>query len=199
MSSAVAIANIALGQLGEPPIISFSDDRKAARVMSLLFDPCRDALLRMHPWNFATRRAVLAQKSEAPAFGFTKVFALPSDYLRLWRFNDGRTEYRIEADGLLTDADRAELIYTGLVADPARFDPMFVLALAAFLAAEAALNITNSQALEDRARAAFREKLQEARSVDGMENYADVLLGEAFLEAFLGDDEPFRPIAPLSS
>lgn len=197
MVSAVTICNLALNHLGQPPVISLSDDNKGARVMSLLFDPSRDAVLRLHPWNFATRRATLAQLVAAPAFGFTKAYALPADYLRLLRLNDGRDTYQLEADGLLTDAGTAELRYIARITDTAKFEPLFVQALAAFLAAEAALPITNSQNLEQGAQARFREKLQEARSVDGMESWQEVLMGHDFTDAFLGEGEEFRAIAPL--
>lgn len=198
MSSAVEIANLALvGVLGHAPIVSFADDNKAGRTMDLLFEPCRDAVLRLHPWNFATSRAVLAQLGTSPPFGFTAQFALPSDFLRVLRLNEGRTEYRIEAGNLLTDADRAELLYTARITDTGRFDPLFVQVLAAYLAVEAAIPITNSLNLKEQARSEFREKLQEARSVDGMDNYQDVLIGGDFIDAFLGDDEPFRSIADL--
>lgn len=198
MTSAVEIANLALNDLGQPPIISFSDDTKSARVLSLLFDPIRDVALRLHPWNFATRRAVLALKAEVPAFGFSKIYALPSDYLRFLRLNSGDEHYQLEADGLLTEANPAELRYIARITDTTRFDPLFVFALAALLAAEAALPITNSQSLRENAVARFREKLQEARSVDAMENPQETLLADDFIAAFFGDDEEFRPISPVT-
>lgn len=195
MASKTQIANLALNVLGEPPILDLSEDNKAGRVMNLLFDDARDAVLRLHPWNFATKRAVLAKSTAAPTFGFTSLFILPADYLRLMRLNDGKDQYQIEADGLLTSVSEANLRYIARIEDTAKFDPLFVQCLAAFLASEAAMTITNSQTMEDRATEKFREKLQEARSVDGMENYQEVLVGDAFIEVFLGGEEDFRPIA----
>jgi hypothetical protein len=198
MASKTQIANLALNLLGEAPIISLTEDVKGARVMNLLFDISRDAVLRLHPWNFAIRRVVLAQKVQAPAFGFSKCFALPSDYLRLVRLNDGKEPYQIEADGLVSNVDQARLRYVARITDTARFDALFVMALAAFLAVEGAIPITNSQSLKEQAAAEFQLKLQEARSVDGMENFPEVFTADAFLEAFVGGEETFRPIEQLN-
>ena len=198
MASQVDIANLALSILGEAPIISLTDDVPRARVINLLFATSRDAVLRLHPWNFAVFRKVLVQKTETPAFGFSKVFALPSDFLRLLALNDGRDEYQIEADGLLSNVDTAQLRYVGRVTDTARYDPLFVQTLAAYIAAEAAMPITNSQSIEKRAADKFHEKLAEARSVDGMENYPDTFVADAFIEAFLGGEQTFRAISPFN-
>lgn len=200
MTSKVQIINLALNILGENPVISEGDDVKGARVTALLFNDCRDTVLRIHPWNFATKRVRLVAKATAPAFGYSKCFALPADFLRLVRLNDGKDQYAIEADGLLSSVDVANLRYIARIEDTGRYDPLFVQTLAAYIAAEAALPITNSQSLENMARERFFTKLQEARSVDGMENYPDVFLTDVFLEAFFGDDgEVFRPIAPFQS
>lgn len=197
MASKVDIANLALNILSEAPITSFTDDIKGARVINLLFDSSRDAVLRLHPWNFAVGRQVLAQKVETPPFGYARIFALPSDYLRLLRLNDGKDDYRIEADGLLSDVSTAQLRYVKRVTDTARFDPLFVQALAAHLAAEGAMAITNSQSIKAQAQQEFREKLQEARSVDGIENFPEVMFATTFLEVFVGGEEPFRGISPF--
>jgi hypothetical protein len=195
MASKVQIANLALAILGEPPIIALTDEVKGARVMNLLFDTCRDAVLRMHPWNFATRRTLLAERVEKPPFGFAKIFALPSDFLRLIRLNDGRDPYRIEADGLLSDTDLAQLRYIARIEDTARYDPMFVQTLAAYLAAHGAMPITSSQSIRDGAREQFFAELTEARSVDGMENFPEVFITDYLLEAWFAGGEQFRPIA----
>lgn len=197
MASKTHIANLALDIIGEAPITSLTDDAKGARVMNLLFDTCRDAVLRMHPWNFASKRAVLAEKAQTPAFGFSRVFALPSDFLRLRRLNDGREPYELEADGLLTNASPAHLKYTAQIADTARYDPLFVQVLAAYLASKGALSITNSQSIEARATERFYTELAEARGVDGMENFPEVFIADALLEAWFTGNEPFRRIADL--
>lgn len=165
--------------------------------MSLLFDPCRDALLRLHPWNFAVERAALPQLATAPAFGFDKAYALPDDHLRPVLLNDDRDRYRIEAGGLLTDASKAELIYIARITDTTRFDPLFVQCLASYLAAKGAIRITNSQTMEDRMKQRFFEDLQQARSTDAMDDYQDTLFGREFIDAFVGEDQEFRPIASL--
>lgn len=65
--SAVSICNMALSRVGHHTEItaSLSENTEAARQCNLHYEPARDALLRSHPWNFATRRTKLITQAEA--------------------------------------------------------------------------------------------------------------------------------------
>jgi hypothetical protein len=55
-TSAEAICNEALQELGEQPITSLSDTTKRAEACNLIYASERDRLLKSHPWKFALRR-----------------------------------------------------------------------------------------------------------------------------------------------
>jgi hypothetical protein len=151
MASTVHVCNLALAKLGAKAIESLTENSKEARLCALFFESVRDDLLRAHPWNFAASRAALARLAEAPAFGFAAAFQLPADCLKVVGLNgDPRAVFRIEGRRLLTDLDQARIVYTARVEDPTLFDPHFVQALAARLAAELCVPIAKSAALAER-------------------------------------------------
>ncbi len=55
----VDIANRALQHIGQPRIVAFTDDSKAASECGFAYDKVRKAELRRNVWRFATRRTVL--------------------------------------------------------------------------------------------------------------------------------------------
>ena len=82
MATETTIINAALRRLGDKPITSRLDGSPAANAVNDLFDDARDALLRAHPWNFATTRVALMPSSTTPVYGFDYQYALPADWLR---------------------------------------------------------------------------------------------------------------------
>lgn len=198
MAAKIEIINFALAYLGEPPINAISDDNAAARAVVTIYDLTRDQVLRDHFWNFAIRRATLAQSANVPAFGFTRFFDLPADFLRLRSFNPSfHPPYRLEGRMIATDEDSAEIVYVSRDAPEADFDPTFVDALATRLAANLAMAITNSQDLEASLWKHYVFRVAEARSIDAQENPPTQLLAEEFIEARLGAAAAFRPFGDI--
>lgn len=62
----VSIANRALSRVGTNNVLTALDGtgNEANRQCYLHYEPCRDALLRAHPWNFAIKRTVLISQAE---------------------------------------------------------------------------------------------------------------------------------------
>ena len=179
----VTICNTALLKLGDQPITALDATSVRSRACTLLYPIARRAVLRDHPWNFSMVRADLALFAEVPAWGFTKYFQLPTDFLRLVDTDLRRSgiEWSIErAPGeattvLATDAATVSILYVADITDTARMDSQFVDALASKLAYELALHITS---LSERAGAMAQDygaKLKMAKSSDGMENFPSVL------------------------
>lgn len=192
-TSEVQIVNVALTILGEDPIASLTDATTAARVANRIFAPQRDALLRSHPWNFATKRATLAQLAEAPAFGFAYQYALPNDYIFVQSLNDNDQSedvgdrYKVEMSAagqrvLVTDEGTAQIRYTARVTDPTQFDALFDVALAQKLAAELADTLTNSTTKADFHEKKFSNRLGEARVMDGQEGSSDVSADNSLID-----------------
>lgn len=61
----VDICNLALGRIAQPAIVALTDADDEGVQCNLHFDPTRDALLRAHPWRFASKWADLVQDEEA--------------------------------------------------------------------------------------------------------------------------------------
>lgn len=157
LASETRIANIALSLLGQAPIGDFQENSPAARTIRLHYETTRDALLRAHRWNFARSRAELSRLASAPAFGWSYAFQLPSDNLRILELNGNEAaladaDYEIEGDQLLTNAEKAKIVYIKRVTDASKFDALFTEALAVKLGIAICLDITQSltkrQALE---------------------------------------------------
>jgi len=62
-TNAVELCNNALSNIGTRRITSLSDTSKEGRACNDNYDICRKAVLRMHPWNFATVRVRITGKS----------------------------------------------------------------------------------------------------------------------------------------
>lgn len=178
--SVVSICNRALDLLGADPITSLEDGSKSANLCLRNFDSIRDAVLRSYPWNSAMRRAQLPALAEAPAWGFSYQYLLPTGpeparCLRVCRV-DGCDEYRVEGRRLLTDtAPPLAILYIGEITDPADFDPLLSDAIAARLAVYLAANITESASRVEAMRAHYRDTLALARTADAQEGTPELL------------------------
>ena len=175
------IVNQALGLLGESAISGYDENLPVARAARAHYETTRDSLLRRHRWNFARKRAELSQLSEAPAFGFAHKYALPADCLRVLQLNglsalECEADFEIEGLELLTDADTAKIVYVARIADPSKWDSLFVEAfvykLGAALAIQVADSLQKQQILESR----FEQlKLPSAIGVDARESKPRVI------------------------
>tara|TARA_R110002051_G_scaffold114232_2_gene186804 strand:+ start:154 stop:735 length:582 start_codon:yes stop_codon:yes gene_type:complete len=187
MATEVSICSNALRRLGDDPITSLTDDTERARLCNAFYTPARDAVLRLHPWNFAITRAALAQLSAAPAYGFSYQYALPTDPYCLRVLGMEYEDYifkieNVETHGrvLLTDESTAKILYVARITDPTVFDSMFVDVLTAKLSVDLAYPVTNSTNLQDKLQKLYQAKLSEARSIDGQEGFIDDLVSDTF-------------------
>lgn len=172
MASQVGIANLALGHIGEPPITNFDEGTVAATTVSVFFGQTVDETLRDHPWNFAVKRQQLARLGSAPAFGWLYQYQLPSDFLRSLQVNENKTPHQIEGRVIVTDNTLCQLRYISRVEDTTIFDPMFVSALAARLAYNISMPITQSEAIKAQMWQLYLQKISMARDVDAQEEPA---------------------------
>jgi hypothetical protein len=173
MATPTDICNMAISRLGQPKINDIAENSAAAIACRDHFEPVRDALLRGHPWNFATTRADLAVGA-TPAYGWSRSFTLPDDFLRLNTVN-GVEASRCEADYSLTfrtiysNADTLQVTYVKRVEDTTLFDPLFIEAFVLKLAAAIAPSIadpTEKGAMEGLAAS----RLRDAAFADASEN-----------------------------
>jgi hypothetical protein len=149
------LANFALSQLGHGRIMDIDEASPVAEAIRSVWDLTRDATLRRREWNFASIRKVLVRLSTAPLFDWTFAYQLPSDYIRAVTLNGeaagtSQATWDIEGDVLLSNSEKAELVYIRRVEQVSAWDDGFQKAFATALSAAAAPSITQSMGLADR-------------------------------------------------
>lgn len=183
--SALALSSRALLKIGAQPVASFDEGTAEAEVAANLYPGIRDALLASHPWSFATAQAALGRLSAVPRAEFAFAFQLPAGFLRaLSAGTAGRARgivYRLQEDRLFTDAESVALTYL-FRPDESAFPPYFAAALAARLAAEFCIPLTeNSSRAEMLYRLADAE-LRVARLADSQQASVRVLEGFSLID-----------------
>jgi hypothetical protein len=82
-NTALEAANLALSEIGEPPIGSFQENSARGRAINRWYGIKRDEILRDHDWGFASAWIVPAM-NPTPALGPLKHrFAMPADCLKV--------------------------------------------------------------------------------------------------------------------
>jgi len=189
--SVVSICNAGLINLGEKTITALTDDVKAARLCNARYEALRDAVLREAKWNFALGRVQLAKLTTTPAFGFTSEFQLPTDCLRVLKTDDDLDTYKVEGKKLLTNASSVKIQYIKRITDPAYFDSLFAEALAARIAMELAIPLTDSDTRLASMKTLYDEKIGDARGSDAQENGSiEVIQADEWTNARLGSVVP---------
>ena len=139
------IYNMALGFVGTRTVSSPNEQTPEAIQCELYWDRARRAALRDFPYNFASRRALLASKTLPQAYSmqWAYAYALPANCLKVVHVHDGNhpnTPFRIVQTAnnevvILSNVANAYADYTVDVEDITLWDELFVLAMARKLAA----------------------------------------------------------------
>jgi len=182
--SEVAICNLALQDLGRGLMITALDENsQAARACRLRYPYARDACLRAYDWNFAAARASLPALAAAPAFRFAHAYQLPTDCLFVREvLGGGAYPWTVEGGKLLTDMSAPlNVTYTRAETSPALFDPLFAEALAARIAADVAVSLTESSGKAQALWQVYQAKLAEARRRDAQEGACESNTGDSWI------------------
>lgn len=179
--SKVAIVNMALLKLGEPPIQSLQDNVKAARLASQVYDPVLDQELARHFWRFAIARKLIDEAvNDEPRGPFQYAYSLPADWLTTVWIGDLPTgtlpvpvddvpEWSHEGRYILTnEAAPISLLYVRRVQDPTLFHAQFAELFSARLAMEMADSLTNSTTKWQKCRTLYKDALAEARRIQAI-------------------------------
>jgi hypothetical protein len=184
MANSIDIVNSALTKLGAARITALTDNVKEAREMNAIYELRRDARLRAHNWNFAMERDSLPALSDAPAWGYTLAYQIPSDCLRVVQVNDiwvipGLSDYMtgpdaepfsIEGRKIVTDwSAPLKIRYIKRVEDASQFDALFCEVLACDLAFNACEALTQSNTKKEAAKADLRTAIIEAVRANAIE------------------------------
>jgi hypothetical protein len=177
MTSSVSICSNALIRLGDKPISSFQDPTQRAQNCSILYPEMRDAVLRKHPWNSATKRVVLAPLADAPAFDYPYQFQLPDDWLKTIQV--GRLHvplpYTVEANRILTFVNALPLVYIFRNTVEQTWESTLVDVMTAAMTAVLAYPITQSSSMMQAKTAEFVAALKEAKAINGQDDDEETL------------------------
>lgn len=158
-----------MAEIGESTILALSEDSKAGRLCNLIYSDTRDAVLREHPWNFAIKRVELALLTTTPPFEFDFQHQLPADYLKVIRIDDDLAEFRIEGGKLLSNNSKVFIEYVSRITDTTQFDSLFTEVLAVRIGAKLSLNLSDNNTLTQLMEQKYRDRLKQAKSMDGQE------------------------------
>lgn len=164
--SDVLICNKGLIKIGVDRIGSFTDGSKAANILTEQYTILRDEVLEAHPWNFAIKRATLAEVAITHN-EFAHVFQLPADCLRVVKtdLTEGET-YKVEGKYLVTDAGNVDIEYISRMEDPSFYSFHFIESLASRIAFELCYSFTQSATLQKQKMDEYERGIRLARSFD---------------------------------
>ena len=171
-----AIANLALGYLGQTPIVNIDDETKNARAAKRAFVPCRDALLREYPtFNFADETVQRSASAvDANVYRWAYRALLPVDCIAVRDVNRlspeqwerrGRYLYTNQAPPLY-------LRYARRIDDTTLFDPLFDEALATKIAEAIAVSVTGKPSEATRMAQRLDDLMPKAKKSDARESRA---------------------------
>lgn len=181
--SEVTICNLALSWLAGNLIISIDDEINEAQLCKANYELSRDAVLEAMAWTFATKRYTLTPETLTPAWGYAHQFTIPAEIITLLDVTDksdtpngaNDLDWRREGNLILCDASKVYVKAIFKQTDPARYPPNFVQAVAARLAAEIAVPLTESQQLAVAMEAKYHDRLMIAAGSDGIQGKTDVI------------------------
>lgn len=185
INSNTDICNLALDLLSAGTVQDIENPTSATEeLLARWYGQSRRKVLREHPWNFAIKRQILSPSSTAPAFGYSKAFPVPSDFIRIVYVatdlvSDGDVvlspeNYQVEGNNLLIsntfgDASQLKLVYVSDFKTVSQFDPMFIDLLAYEIAISIAYKVTESNTNIQRVTELHKQRAALAKAIDGQE------------------------------
>jgi hypothetical protein len=191
--SEISICNQALLWLGAEKITSFQDNSTAAEWMSNNYDFLRDTLVESDMWRFASVRAV-STTADLDDWGIYYKHSKPTDWLMVFRAYarvNSRVDntlnqpnfWQVEGDYVLSDEPTLYLFGVRQIKDPTQFTYAFSQALAARLAADAAIPLTNNRELQTDMWQLAIAKYAEAQANDGRQGLSERARATQLLKA----------------
>jgi hypothetical protein len=136
----------------------------------------RDAVLEERMWTFATARASSISQTK-DEWDSMYVHPSPPDWISVFRVyrNHNHRDYswRMEGGNILSKYTSVLLWGLERVTDTGKFSPLFVQALAARIAADAAIPLTENRSLQSDMWNLYDAKLSAAAAKDGMQGSND--------------------------
>ncbi len=179
MVSEVSICNQALSWLGQDPITSLDDNSKAAEWMNNNYPFLRDAVISERMWSFALARET-SETADESEWGNQYKHSVPVGWLAVFRcfsnVDSNRPDLWVTSDGWSKEGNYVlsydSIVYlwgTQRIVDTGIFSELFVQALAARMAADAAIPLTRDRKLQADMWSLYAGKLATAGVMDSMQ------------------------------
>jgi hypothetical protein len=190
MISEVSICNQALSWLGHTPINSLQDNSTAAQLCRDNYEFLRDAVLEEHMWTFATVRAASETAIMVPNTSLYQ-HGKPVEWLQVYRvYQDEQfkrpVEWRMEETGIVTEHSTIYMWGIKRITDTGKFSIMFSQAVAARMAADLAIALTENRQLQADMWALYKAKVEEASTRDGQQGSNDYVTQHGLVGARFG-------------
>lgn len=184
--SQVSVCNSALVKVGADRISSIDQDCKRAILLKAIYDTTRDAVLRAHPWKFATKRVSLVPNSSVPAWGYSYQYDEPNDYLGIVETHPDDIHFVTENGQILTNEPNLNIKYIFRQTDESSWDACFAEAMAWRLATDIAYALTQSITLAQACETKYKSVIAEARWSDSLQNSTKGLEADVWTRARRG-------------
>jgi hypothetical protein len=179
MATKLGVYNGALNEVGERQIASLTESTEARRVLDLVYTDVVNECLEEGSWNFATETVQLdADTGVTPSFGFTKVFAKPTDWKRTVAISSDEylasplLHYYDDVSYLSAEDDPIYLRYvsndTGMGFELTRWPQKFTRYVELALADRVCLRLNQDKGIRDRIERRLMRAKRSALSTDAM-------------------------------
>jgi len=183
------ICNQALTAIGAARITDItSTTQKNARECNAIYQYVRNSVLTDFMWSFAQKRVALVESADPdPVWTddwVTIAYDKPADMLQLNFVNQRGALVKVEGSQILSDSSELQIKYTYEVTDVTQFTFKFVEALAAKLAAELAISISNKvSGAEKLFDIYYKKKLPQAVTLDSQQGTPQAAIANEWLGA----------------
>jgi len=189
MVSETSICNQALTWLGVDPVNSINDPNTSAQWMRNNYPFIRDAVLEERMWTFATVRATNTTE-DMDAWGTQYSHALPLNWISVFRVYKNISSipvidesWRLEGGFVLSNYATVYLWGLKQITDTGKFSPLFIQALAARIAADACIPLTENRQLQADMWNLYSVKLGEAAARDGQQGSNEKIVSDTLVLA----------------
>jgi len=180
MATKLALFNNALNDLGHKPVADTGETVTGARALVRVYDGVVEECLATASWNFAMETIkATADTGVEPGFGYSEVFAKPSDWLRTMAVSQDDyftfPELHYVDDSNFWSADYSPLYIryvsndTGLGLDLTRWPRLFTRYVELALAHRVCYKLTQSMEIKKEIDVEKQRAKREAKSVDAMD------------------------------
>jgi len=177
-----AICNYAITFIGGRAITSIDQAQDEAELCKRFYDMARQAVLRDHLWNFATKSVALAAVTDTDFVGWDYAYSYPSDALYIQEiYNSANKNQKIEFEVrtntaknkkyIMSNESAPYIIYVADVDEELLFDPMFIEAFSYRLAAVITVPLNGQIQLAQLMEQKYAQTIAKAKAGDSNERY----------------------------